>query len=501
MKTARVNIGFLLLGLVIGGAFASAQDQPPEHGMVEAGFRNSWGDVYGRPDLPFDPSLKTSKYSEYRDLRDGFFVRRFRLNKDDLMGSKYYFDLQSDKAIYRDQSYLGTFGEWNHFKFQIRYNEIPHIYSNTARTLYTQTGRGVLTIPLLTRSALQTLAAVTPTATSPLPNAIQTQIVPSMSFITPAIERRAGSALFAYDLTPDWDVQAFYSREHETGNRPLGLVFNSSPSAAVSGGYGVEVPEPIDYLIDNGRVTTEYAREKWAVQVGYSTSYFQNHTGTLTFDNPFRTTDCVAPNGCTAATQGPATGLVDLYPDNHANYFNFAGTFALPLRLRLVASINFGWLRQNDPFVPYTTNSIQLALTGPLPASSLNAKKKTLAMNYKLIESLTKKFVIKAGYRQYDYTNDTPTLSFTPVQGDFSAPNLTSPEENTPFGYNRKNIEVTGNWYFARKSSIKAGYEGEIMDRSHRDVEHSTEKGLVAALDSDLTQETFLACLLSLCGP
>jgi hypothetical protein len=29
---------------------------------------------------------------------------------------------------------------------------------------------------------------------------------------------------------------------------------------------------------------------------------------------------------------------------------------------------------------------------------------------------------------------------------------------------------VTGNWYFARKSSFKAGYIGEIIDRSHRDA-------------------------------
>ena len=95
-----------------------------------------------------------------------------------------------------------------------------------------------------------------------------------------------------------------------------------------------------------------------------------------------------------------------------------------------------------------------------------------------------KKFDIKAGYRQYDYNNDTPVLSFTPVQGDIAPPNLTSPEENTPFGYNRKNIEVTGNWYYAKKSSVKVGYEGEIMDRSHRDVEHSMENGFVAAIDS-----------------
>jgi MtrB/PioB family decaheme-associated outer membrane protein len=495
MKTARTKILFLLLTLLIAPAALFSQDERPDRGVVELGSRWSWGDVYGRPDLPFQPSLKTSKYSEYRDLRDGFFLRRFRLNMDDLAGSKYFLDVQSDKAIYRDQSYLATFGQRNRFKVQFRYDEIPHIYSNTARTLYSETGGksttwAVLTIPLLTRNALQSLAASTL-----LPSTIQTQLVPSMNFVVPAIERRAGTVLFGYDINPDWDLLASYSREHESGTRPIGLIFNTTPSAALTGGYGAEVPEPIDYFNNTLKVRAEYSRAKWGMQIGYTGSFFQNNTSALVFDNPFRTTDCVAPapggppTGCTAATQGPATGRVDLYPDNHAHYINFAGSFLLMKHLRLLASINAGWLRQNDSFLPYTTNVILLAATAALPASSLRGEKQTLAMNYKLIQSLGKKFDIKAAYRQYDYNNDTPVLSFTPVQGDFAAANLASPTENTPFGYNRKNVEVTGNWYFAKKSSVKVGYEGEIMDRSHRDVKHATENGLVSAVDATLRKD------------
>jgi MtrB/PioB family decaheme-associated outer membrane protein len=484
MKTARSKAAWVLLTLLLAPVALTAQDESPKRGMIDAGARTSWGDVYGRPDLPFTPSLKTSKYNEYRDQRDGFFVRRFRLNMDNLLGSKYFLDLQSDKVVYRDQSYLATFGEWNRFKVQFRYDEIPHIYTNTSRTLYTQTARGAMTIPLLTRNTLQGLAD-----SNTLPSTIQTQLVPSMNFNVPAIERRAGSVLFAYDLTPWWDVRASFSREHETGTRPFGLIMNGSPSASLTAGYGAEVPEPIEYFIDNVKVMTEREQERWGVQVGYSGSYFQNQTGSLLFDNPFRTTDCVAPTNCTNATQGPAKGQVDLYPDNQAHYLNFAGTVVLPLKIRLLASVNAGWLRQNDGFLPYTTNTLLEAQTAPLPAASLHGEKQTLAMNYKLIRAIGKKFEIKAGYRQYDYNNNTPVLSLTPVQGDLAAPNLASPDENTPFGYNRKTVEVTGNWYFARKSSAKLGYQGEIMDRSHRDVEHSTENGFVAAVDSTLRND------------
>src|SRR5664279_2374844 len=111
-STAAKDITFILLMLLLVPAVLLGQDQPAEHGVVEAGGRTSWGDVYGRPDLPFQPVLKTSNYNEYRDLRDGFFIRRFRLNMGDLAGSKYFVDIQSDKSIYRDQSYLATFGQW-----------------------------------------------------------------------------------------------------------------------------------------------------------------------------------------------------------------------------------------------------------------------------------------------------------------------------------------------------------------------------------------------------
>ena len=224
MKTAGTKYLSLMLTLLIAPVALFSQNKdndqpPPVAGVVELGSRWIWGDVYGRPDLPFDPSLKTSKYNEYRDLRDGFFIPRVRLSMDDIAGSKYFLDAQSNNSIYRDQSYLATFGRWNRFKVQFRYDEIPHTYSNTARTLYTETAPGVLTIPLLTRNALQGLAR---TSTS-LPSVIQSQLVPSMNFIVPAIERRAGTVLFAYNISSYWDLLASYSREHESGSRPIGL--------------------------------------------------------------------------------------------------------------------------------------------------------------------------------------------------------------------------------------------------------------------------------------
>jgi Protein of unknown function (DUF3374). len=480
------------------------------HGIVELGIRAVTGDVYGRPDLqtgqcvgcgtPFQPGLRTSKFNEYRDVRDGFYVPRFDLHYDDILGTKYYVSLQSQKAIYHDQSYLASFGEHGKFWLQLHYDEIPHTYTNTARTLYTETAPGVWSYPAVIRGQLQAAAS------TDLPSLIagtgafaagginclaptNCGVVTNANFITPAIIRKAGTVSFSYDLSEKWNLNAMYWREHQTGMRPIGLIMNSSPSASATSGFGMELPESIDYFNNLVRVGADYGSRAWDVQAAYIGSFFQNNVKSLTWDNPFRLN--------TETTTTPLTGRMDLYPDNQAHYLNFAGAADLTKYLRLMASISPGWLRQSDAFLPYTTNSADTTGCGDgtqdcttvasLPAPNLSGSKHTLAMNYRVVTTAWKKLQFKAGYRQYDYDNDTRRLVLTPVEGDAQAPSGTpavfGPQESTSFGYNRKTVEVNGEWFFAKKSLIKAGYEGEWMDRSQRDATHSMENTFLTSLD------------------
>ena len=483
-------IAFALLALP---ASVFAQDQTADHGSIDFGVRYAWGDVYGRPDLqsgqclgcgsPFDPSLKTSKFNEYRDLRNGFYVRRVDATFENVLDSKNYLSVKSQKTLYRDQSYLATFGRYGKFKFQFRYDEIPHTYSDTARTLFTQTAPGVWSFPSLIRQSLQASTA------GNLPSLINSQLIGQFNFITPSIIRKAGTALVSYNATPNWNLNLLFWRESQRGTRPIGLIMNPSPSASASAGYGVELPESINYFNNTLRFGTEYGRHSWALQAGYVGSFLQNNTGVLVWDNPFRLT--------TESIGNPLTGRMDLYPDNKAQYLSFAGATNLGKYLRAMGSISPGWLRQNDPFVPYTTNTANVTCgdgtqsctsLSVLPAPSLGGSKQTLAMNFTLVTTAWKSVEAKAAYRHYDYNNNTPVHTFTPVQGDAGAPPLT-PTDNTPFAFNRKNLELTGNWFFSKRSSFKLGYEAEWMNRFNRDASHSLENSIVTALDYSPTRD------------
>ena len=129
MKCLQVSIVGLILLAPMGVLAQDSSNEPnggnvseADHRTVDFGVRFATGDVDGRPDLPFQPGLKTSKFNEYRDVRDGFYLRRVDVRFDNVLNSGNYAWLQSQQTLYRDQSYLASFGRFGRFKIQFRYD-------------------------------------------------------------------------------------------------------------------------------------------------------------------------------------------------------------------------------------------------------------------------------------------------------------------------------------------------------------------------------------------
>src|SRR6266536_213223 len=89
-----------------------AQDvqEKGERGYIEVGARVSSGDD------------KASKYLEYRDIPNGFYVRRLELRLTNLLKSKYFFTLQSRETIEKDQTHLLEVGRHGKFRVQLRWD-------------------------------------------------------------------------------------------------------------------------------------------------------------------------------------------------------------------------------------------------------------------------------------------------------------------------------------------------------------------------------------------
>jgi len=412
-----------------------------ERGYIEVGVRVSAGDD------------KASKYLEYRDIPNGFFVRRFELRLPNLLKNRYFFNLQSRETIEKDQTHLLEVGRYTKFRGQLRWDQTPHYFTNTTSTLFNQSAPGVFTFPLSLRTLLQSA-----------PSTLSTVLKGNAPFDN-RMRRHMGLGSFTVTPTSNWTVQAQYSRESALGWRPLGTTTNSFTNA-------IELPEPIDYRTHLTDVGAEYANKKWVIQFGYSGSLFTNEISTLVWDNPFRTTD--------AANAG-ATGRADLYPDNNAHQIRLAFSIKLAKDTRFMGSIVRGWMFQNDSFLPFTINSA-IANVPTLPATSLHGEKNTLAMNYTLNSTILRRLPMTIRYRSYDYDNDTPSLTFSDyVRTDGGLGGAT--RRSLPYAYHRQNLTADVVWEFGKESSMKFAYDWERMERKHRDVERSDEHSVTAALD------------------
>lgn len=451
---------FTLLTVILAAPPAAfGQDQPPtEYRVIELGVRQFWGDVYGRPDLPFQPSLRTSKFNEYRNITNGFFVRRADVLLENTLSTGNYLRVQTQSTLLKDEAYLVTFGRLGKYKFQFRWDQTPHIFSNTGQSLFTQSKPGVFTLPAAMRNSL----------------AADPEHVPALLAGTPTIDlslrRKTATASATASPSRDWTVGFLFSREKQAGARPIGTY---------SSGY--ELPEPIDYRTTRIQAQAEYGKQKGAIQFGYLGSIFENKVDTLVWDTGFTAT---------------GQGRIDLYPNNAAHGLNVAGALDLSKSTRVLASITPGWMRQNDAFVPFSINPV--AGGAPeLPARSLNGSKQTLAMNYSLVNHAVKHVELAARFRAYDYNNNTPSLFFPAyvlLDGGRSdllpGTSRRMPRQSLPYEFARKNVELSASWEFLPKNSLKAGYEFERYDRQHRDVGRSDENAFVTSLDLNPSQLT-----------
>jgi hypothetical protein len=505
-----------LLALLLVPAAVFSQEQPaPEHGFIEFGFRGVTGEVYGREGQPgtlpfsnnFRPDLLQSPLNAYSDNRTGFYIPKFDAHVDSVFGSRNYLTVKSASngfafegggALQRDQTALVTFGQYGHYKIQFRYDQTPHIFSGTTRTLFSSGGQGVWTVdPTLQNSLFNALckpnagktscasgasAVSVGTISSTISNAVGGNLVanvPGAQLFTQQENRKAITGSMGWNITPDLNLSALFSREHQVGTRPIGLVMATS-----STGYMVEAPESINYYTDYFKVGSEFGRKSWDALLGYQGSFFHNGTPSMLVSNPFS-------NVYSISAMGPATARMDLYPDNQYHQFVSEGALEIGKHINLMANVTPGFLRQNATFQPLTSNP-NINLVPPagspayLPETSLNGQVDTLAMNYTAVLKATKNVKVVAKYQHFTYNDNTPEISVNPVTADLSQPTASSYVQREGSSFTNRLFDVGGTWFFTKKNSVKFGYQRGWTDRINREVTENTEDTFYGALDMRL---------------
>jgi len=439
----------------------------------------------------------SSKLEEFRDLKDGVNAGlEAHARKEDA-----YLDVFGRHLGLADQDLTVEGGRAGVVALKLSWDETPHNYAFGARSLYSGVGTASLTISDRIQADLQS-------SSSP-PDAVRKladYVAGSGQDVDLGLQRKkAGGEVTLLSLYPV-TVRAQASNESRNGVRPFSESFGFANF--------VEVPWPVAYDTTDARVSAEYARPESRVQAtaSYRFSHFDDHNRSFTFDNPFRATDSTdpllgLPAFASSYEAGPASGQAALYPSNSSHSID--GTLVvsrLPHGTSISALFSASFLRQNQPLLPFTTNSAVVAgafsnpafegggttpfdMTDPanLPARSANAAINTQNAQIRVSTKPASDLTLTAQYRFYNLDNHTSPFQVAGVvreDAEWRVPgNPSASYGPLQIAYDKHTASLTAAWDLSEKTRLGASYTFERTDRTFREVAWMNDHRLKASLD------------------
>lgn len=436
---------------------------------------------------------KNAKFKEYKDLDSGLYLNNFGISAEKPDSATFVEALGGGVA--NDDQYYGlSFGRYNDWKVKAFYTELPHVFTTTYRNLWNGTGTKNLTLTTLAPGGT-TSAAVTDTN------------IQNAALATPyselGIVRKKGGARFDMNLGDQWSVFASYTNEKKEGARPFGLVMGGG-----GGTGGVEIPESVNNDTHDFFFGARWKDSLSALNLQAQVSLFRNNIDTMTVDNPM----------FLAAANGIATHTLaryDMHPDN--DYLNLKGEYAQSfpdlMKARFTAVVSASALRQNDKFIPSTTQSGATAnavaggswdTLASLSKDSADAKIDTRLLDLGLSLSPVDALDVRTKFRHYETKNDTEYFACNPLTGQwgrlindgsgaqvvtnmtgcnlYNNPSTTTVPSagninirNVPYEYKQDILSLSADYRIDRGNSINAAYEREEFRREYRERDKTWE--------------------------
>ncbi len=416
-------------------------------GELEVGGRAVTGEDWG----------SSSKYEEYREqdpgvFGSGSFLLENRTQPYWLRG--WGFDVGE-----RDERYELEGGRWGLYRFDLEYSELPHVFSNDARSLYSESD-GVLDFPDADQSSIQNAAN---------PSAELGSVLAGSPHKDLRFRLRQGRASFEVSPLEKLDLLAGYSIQDRKGTKPFALGFGSPV------GTFVNFVAPIDQQIHAVNAAARWSEEPWNVEVGYDGSFFEDAFHRLIVDNPLRATDDPLSSP-TDVSSDPRRGRLAAPPDNSAHTFRLAGATRLPTEFptRLAGTFSYGRRLQDESFLCHTINTALLATpdncvgTGrvlDLSEDSLDGDVATFLANLVLTARPSDDLNLTARYRLYDFDNDSDEIELPAhVVNDTSL--VTETRFSVANEYRKQNAALEAGYDVTERATLGAGYEFEQWNRS-----------------------------------
>jgi MtrB/PioB family decaheme-associated outer membrane protein len=445
---------------------AAARAQSPQ----EPTFR------FGRIDIGVqgvDLDQDSSAFREYREMPKGFVVPYLRVEGR----GRVPYHLRVQNGGRDDGRYFLTF-EPGSFTIATSYLRIPHRFTNDALSILIPDASGLQAPPgvqarnqaALERQFAQNRNGIDATLLSSLANAS----LPGGQLLDVKLLRERGRLDVSLARSRDFDARVSYAFDKRDGTRVAGASF----------GYQnvVEIAEPIHYRTDDVTASAEWKVKFGLVRGSLAYSRFANDLQSVTFQNPFRATDSAELNAMFGPSpfgvDGSREGRIALPPDNEAMRGSLGFLAKLPGRSRFNADFSLGQWKQNEPFIPFSSNSaitspVRAADTAALPARSLNGEMQTFTQSYTFSSRPLDGLVFTARYRYYKLSNDTPRLT-VPGEAYFDGLWNFNSRISVPYAYTKDRLFAAAAYEWGR-ATFEAGFSYEGWDRAFRETRRTTE--------------------------
>jgi MtrB/PioB family decaheme-associated outer membrane protein len=474
--TIRKQSLVAILALVIPTA-AWAQEEAAER------FAYS-GHITPAGQLTNDPA--SSKFNEYRDMKRGVFIKDFGLDFLDTETGRFA-EIRGNSVFREDQNITVDFGKYSHWRLGLEWDELRHLLSKKAQTPYLDKGNGLFevpaTIPQETSGFVKDPVPSASNFTATNDSAISAYLLKYLHPTDLENDRRKGTAKFEYSLFDHWKFRMAYSLENRDGNKiTYGPIGDRPPRTT-----NIQLTEPVDYKIQEFKFETDYLAENFQLNASYLLSSFSNNIDNMTWQNiytsPSGTQETWTDTGGTTNRSYATYGKRSLSPDN--KFHNVTATFGLdlPWESRLDGTAAFGFLRQDQTLLPYSTKATARSSTGgdglawndaaKLPRATAKGEINTKLYNLDYTISPISRLNLRAFYRFFDLDNRTPEDQWWYVTQDTTGTtgsvNYVNKRKSVAYEYNQKNLGLDTSYGFDFwRTSLGLAYERERVERHHR---------------------------------
>lgn len=430
----------------------------------------------GRIDISLqgvDLDVDSSTFREYRVLPRGVVVPYLRLLG---RGSLPYDFLVLNGG--RDDGRYSLALEPGPFTIAAAYARIPHRFTNDALSILTPNGSSLLapaSVQSQNQAALERQFATSPSGVDArLLTSLANASLPGGTLLDVRLLRERGRLDVGLLRNANFDARVSYAFENRDGNRGAGASF----------GYQnvVEIAEPIQYRTDDVTASAEWKARFGLVRGALAYSRFTNDIDSVTFSNPFRARDSTELNAMFGPSQfgidGPREGRIALPPDNEAIRGSLGFLVKLPGRSRFNADLSLGQWKQNDAFIPFSTNAaittpLRAADAAALSARSLNGEMQTFSQSATFSSRPLAGLVFTARYRYYKLSNDTPRIT-VPGEAYFDGVWNFNPRISVPYAYTKDRL-FAATAYEWGKATFEGGFSYEGWDRAFRETKRTAE--------------------------